>query len=175
MTEKKPAGKTYNELWTIRESNIWRGKTASGDWVDGQLFIYPELNLSLPTPEKCLENEKVYLLSFIESDFDLPNKIMKQEVLPETICRRLGTEEFFENDVIEISSEFLEKPVKFLVRYGAEQDNWTYDHFFFYPERRNSMFRTHAFFWLDGWLGGKYKINTIGNIIDSPELSKIFL
>lgn len=135
---------------------LFKGKTESGEWVEGSLI---ELDRDSAYVYIC----KPYLLASSLSPFELI-KFNSKLVLPETICQFTGLHDkhgkrIWEGDIHERENHF------FVVKYGKYRDCETkedgYGWYFEYTHRKGC----ESF---DG-TENEY-VNIIGNIHDHPEL-----
>lgn len=145
------------------EDILFKGKTESGDWVEGGFFF--------DGAKTYIIIRKQYIPDTIDWDIvELyeKNPVYKPyyiEVIPETVCRYTGLtdkneKKIWENDICDRKELFPE-----IVKY--HQGDWTLD--YSYSAKRNCG---DCYCNLGFYVCERNEVEVIGNIFDNPELIK---
>lgn len=148
-----------------KEKVYVKNKWITGKWVVGSYMTLDKTTYCVKEDyEKCPDNTEHYIVFDQMTDWGLPNRHLRADVIPETVGQYIGLTDkngtkIFEGDIVRITDEH---ESIYDCNCGVGDIQFKYGHWYVLGKPQNSLWD----------LCDCYYCEVIGNIHDNPELLK---
>lgn len=147
---------------------LFKAKGRDGEgWREGYYWETSDTTYCFAEDYKNPDNTKHYLLFDEMTDWGMPNRKLRMDIAPETLCMYTGKADkngkrIFENDIFEIEEKFIG-----IIKFGEYQNMNSVNIGFYirWISKKAAYLRIDLGYWVDD-----EEVEVIGNVFDNPEL-----